>query len=137
MGYASDADLVEYVSDIFDHGISSFENELEQSTLDIQRKIKGEYWLPRRDTLTFNPDLLDASQWVRATVYHSLAYYILPKLANFSENDTFLNMMAFYRDRFADEFSATMLAGIYYDFDQDSNYESGEVENVVPGRLDR
>jgi hypothetical protein len=137
MGYASDEDLINYVADIFDHGISSFENELEQSTLDIQRKIKGEWWLSRRDNALFNPALLDETQWVRANVYHSLAYYILPKLANFSENDTFLNMMAFYRDRFQDEFSATMLAGINYDFDEDNTFETSEVENVRSGRLDR
>ena len=137
MTYASDADLIDYVADIFDHGIESFEAELAASTTDIQRKIKGEWWGLRRSPSSFNPDLLDATQWKRATVYHSLAYYILPKLANFGEGDTFINMMAFYRDRFAMEWKEVMLSGINYDIDEDTNYEEGEIEYVQTSRLDR
>lgn len=137
MAYASDADLIDYVSDIFEHGIESFEAELAASTADIQRKIKGEWWSTQRLPSSFNPNLLDASQWKRATVYHSLAYYILPKLANFGEGDTFLNMMAFYRDRFATEYAEVMLSGLNYDMDEDSEYEEGEKNYVNSNRLDR
>lgn len=137
MTYASDADLIDYVSDIFDHGIDSFEAELAESTSDIQRKIKGEWWGIKRSQSSFTPDLLDATQWKKATVYHSLAYYILPKLANFGENDTFINMMAFYRDRFATEYAEVMQSGINYDMDEDAVYEEGEIEYVTIRRLDR
>jgi hypothetical protein len=137
MAYASDADLIDYVSDIFEHGIETFEAELAASTSDIQRKIKGEWFGTQHSVSTFNPDLLDASQWVRANVYHSLAYYILPKLANFGEGDTFLNMMAFYRDRFATEYSEVMRAGINYDFNADESYDEADTSYVTSNRLDR
>lgn len=136
--YATDADLELIITDIFEHGISTFEYELGESTLDIQRKLKGEWWLSLdRDPADFNPALLVDAEWKRACVYHSLAFYILPKLANFSDNDTFINMMEYYKMRFTEEFNAVILAGVSYDFNEDNIIDSDETDRRVTTRLYR
>ena len=42
---------------------------------------------------SFDATKLKATEHKRTTVYHALAYYILPRLSNFQENDTFQNQM--------------------------------------------
>ena len=138
MAYATDETLEGIVPDIFEHGIASFEDELEKSTLDIQRMVKGVWWIPDGHNPTlFNSSLLDATQWDMACAYHSLAYHILPKLANFSEGDTFINMMDFYKSRFEEEFNQVMLVGVNYDFDEDTVFETDEVTHRETTRLYR
>lgn len=135
--YATDDDLVLIVPDIFDHGVDTFETELTRSTDDINRRIKTEWWSIERDANHFDADNLKASEWERATVYHALAYYILPRLSNFQEDDTFQRQMVFYKERYMEEFSAAMAAGISYDHNGDDVYDQAEVEYVKTERLYR
>jgi len=137
MTWATDDNIVEYVSDIFDHGATSYVNELARSEADIKRKIKGEWWSLTRDPYQFDGSKLKGSDWKRATVYHALANYIFPSLANFTEDDTFMSMMSFYRNRFAEEYAEVSKAGIAYDSDGDSSYSSAETEYLDNQRLAR
>lgn len=130
--YATDDDLVLIVPDIFDHGVESFDIELERSSNDIIRRIKAEWWNISRSPSNFDETKLKASEWERATIYHALAYYILPRLSNFQEGDTFQNQMSFYKDRYNEEISAVLAAGVSYDFDDDGIVTDGEVTYNSP-----
>jgi len=137
MAYATDEDLVAIVPDIFEHGVESFTAELNRSEDDVQRRIKTDWWMTSRAPELFDTTKLKAAEHKRTTIYHALAYYILPRLSNFSENDTFQNQMNFYRERYHDEFMAVLAAGISYDHDGDSVYETGEIDFVKQDRLYR
>tara|TARA_R110002020_G_scaffold475902_1_gene714009 strand:- start:1893 stop:2303 length:411 start_codon:yes stop_codon:yes gene_type:complete len=130
MAYATDEDLVAIVPDIFDHGVESFTVELTRSEGDIQRRIKADWWSISHDPTIFDKTKLIASEWKRTTIYHALAYYILPRLSNFQADDTFQRQMTFYKERYSEEFSAVLAAGISYDLDGDGVYESGEVDFI-------
>jgi hypothetical protein len=130
--YATDDDLVLIVPDIFDHGVDSFDAELARSSDDVNRRIKAEWWNASHSPSMFDETKLKASEWERATIYHALAYYILPRLSNFQEGDTFQNQMAFYKDRYNEEFSAVLAAGISYDMDGDDTYQDDEVDYGSP-----
>lgn len=137
MAYATDDDLVLIVPDIFDHGVETFNDELNRSSDDINRRIKSDWWNVQHDPKLFDATKLKATEWERATIYHSLAYYILPRLSNFQEDDTFQRQMVFYKERYMEEFSAVMAAGISYDRDDDGTYESDEIEYIQAERLYR
>ena len=135
--YATDDDLVLIVPDIFDHGVDTFDTELNRSTGDIQRRIKSEWWSISNDPNDYDTTKLKASEWERATIYHALAYYILPRLSNFQEDDTFQRQMVFYKERYMEEFSAAFAAGISYDHDDDGVYSSDEIDYIEAERLYR
>lgn len=94
--YATDDKLVALVPDIFNHGVESFE-----PTVTLYRryteKNQTEWWSIENDPNLFDTAKLKASEWERATIYHALSYYILPRLSNF-QVDSFTNQMNFYRD---------------------------------------
>lgn len=135
--YAQDDDLVKYVPDIFDHGVESFDEELARSSADIERRVKAEWWNINHDPNRFDADKLKASEWARATIYHSLAYYIMPRLSTFAQEDTFQRQMTYYKDRYQEEFSAVLAAGVSYDMDGDGDYTDSEVDYVSTERLYR
>ena len=135
--YANDEDLVKIIPDIFDHGVDSFNDEMTRSTADVQRRIKSDWWMLEHDASNFDTTKLKASEWSRTTVYHALAYYIMPRLSNFSADDTFQRQMTFYKEKYEEEFSAVTKAGASYDFDGDGNYVAGEVDFVDTERLYR
>lgn len=137
MAYATDDDLVLIVPDIFDHGVETFDTELSRSTDDINRRIKSDWWNVQHDPKLFDATKLKASDWERATIYHALAYYILPRLSNFQENDTFQRQMAFYKERYQEEISAVFAAGVSYDHDGDTEYGTDEIEYIKTERLYR
>jgi len=135
--HATDDDLVLIVPDVFDHGVETFDTELNRSTDDINRRIKSDWWNVSHDPKLFDASKLNSAEWERATIYHALAYYILPRLSNFQDNDTFQRQMAFYKERYMEEFSAVFAAGISYDDDGDGSYDTDEVEYVKTERLYR
>lgn len=135
--YATDDDLVQVIPDIFDHGVDTFAPELLRSSGDINRRIKTEWWSARRDPDLFDATKLKAVDWERATIYHALAYYILPRLSNFQEDDTFQRQMVFYKERYQEEFSAVFAAGISYDENSDGSYSEAEIEYIRAERLYR
>ena len=135
--FATDNDIETIIPDIFDHGVDTFAVELQRSSADISRRIKTEWWGVENDPKLFDDDKLKADEWMMTTLYHSLAYYILPRLSNFQEDDTFQRQMVFYKERYQEEFSAVMAAGISYDDDLDGVFSTEEVEYVQAARLYR
>jgi hypothetical protein len=135
--YATDEDLVKFIPDIFDHGVDSFNEEMTRSTGDVQRRIKSDWWMIQNDPNLFDATKLKASEWKRTTVYHALAYYIMPRLSNFSEDDTFQRQMTFYKEKYQEEFDAQMKSGISYDDDGSGTYTNDEVEFIDTARLYR
>ena len=104
MSMSNDQDILEYMPDLYDYGIQDFSAEHAKTREDILRRLRIEWWPKlqpwKYDIRYFNtppemdPALLTEGQFTRAAVYHSLAYYILPKLAKFDpEGDRFENMM--------------------------------------------
>jgi hypothetical protein len=74
-----------------------------------------------------NADLLTASQWTQATVYHALAYHICPKLTQFEpNNDKFQVMMNYYSGRFEHEIDLAIREGVEYDADNNNVISNSE-----------
>jgi len=135
--YAQDDDLVKIIPDIFDHGVESFADELERSSGDIERRIKSDWWSIAHDPYMFDASKLEAAEWEMATIYHALAYYILPRLSTFAEDDTFQRQMVFYRERYQEEFSAVLAAGLSYDMSGDGTIDASEIDYNRTERLYR
>lgn len=130
--FATNTDVADYVPDIFDYEVADFTSELTRATEMVQKQLKSEWW--RGASNDFDNTKLRSAQWKETTVYAALAYFILPKLSSFRPDDTFLEMSAFYRDRFNTTFNLEVASGVDYDDNQDGTYAEGE---RVYTRLDR
>lgn len=130
--FATNTDVADYVPDIFDYEVVDFTSELTRATEMVQKQLKADWW--RGVSNDFNADKLNAAQWKETTVYAALAYFILPKLSSFRPDDTFLEMSAFYRDRFNTTFKLEVASGVDYDDNLDGDFTDGE---RVYTRLDR
>jgi hypothetical protein len=146
--FATDADLLEYEPQIKQFGISEYTTEHEKTYEDIVRLLNIR-WFPTTDfgrydltissttQLKLDTSKLDPSQFVRAAVYHTLAYYIYPKLSTFEETDVFTNKRVYYKEKFEEEFDLILRAGVHYDIDSSGTYEDGEKKSFYNGRLIR
>lgn len=137
MAMSNDEDLLEYFPDLYNYGIQDFGAEHAKTREDILRRLRIE-WFPRKshslsyDALVvgqngpeMDADLLTESQFTRAAVFHCLAYYILPKLTQFSiDGDRFERMMDYFKSRYEEEFNFVLHDGVEYDAD-----ESGTITN--------
>ena len=66
-------------------------------------------------------------------VYHCMYTYILPKVANFgNEDNEERQKIGFYENRYTQLFEQLITAGDWYDFDGDGTISSTEME---PGRI--
>jgi hypothetical protein len=141
-------DVEEYVSDVRDYGILTFDTFFEKSRQDIFRKLRIEWW-PRKslgyrdisqlnEGLEMDETLLTESQFTRSCVYHCLGMYILPQMSRHDpEGDRFSEMMKFYRSQFAEEFAAVLLDGVEYDQNNDGTVQDAEKITVHYQRLVR
>lgn len=147
--YATDSDVLEYEPRIKDYGVIDFTADHTKSTADIQRLLRVEWW-PRVSRqsptskyftgtgLEMNTTKLTASQFKRAAVYHVLAYYILPRLTQHQgEDDRFFQMIAFYKNKFREEFDLVLADGIEYDYDGDGTVDEVEKQTAHYNRLIR
>lgn len=130
--FATNTDVADYVPDIFDYEVVDFTSELTRATEMVQKQLKAEWWRGVSDD--FEASKLNSAQWKETTVYAALAYFILPKLSSFRPDDTFLEMSAFYRDRFNNTYKLEVASGVDYDDNQDGTYADSE---RVYTRLDR
>ena len=140
MAYATDADLLELIPSIFDHGETSFTSELAEAEADVKRDIEIE-WTKRgfsygSGKTRFDADLLTAAQWKRATLYKALADYIMPSLSPFREGDAFQLQMTYYKTRYAEETTAEFARGIQYDLNDDG-VDDTDIQPVYLDRLYR
>jgi len=129
MSYSSDSDLMEYQPYVFEHGISEFTGYHVKAASDIVRDIKA-LWLPLQNTLVdpahrsmsllatdstlFDAASLNSTQWVRASVYRVLGWYVLPRLAASVGGQGFLSMLAFYEREYMGEMQSVFGEGVEY-----------------------
>ena len=146
--FAADSDLLEYEPDIASYGIQQFTELHEKTYDDIIRLLRIEWW-PRADygrydlsivsgRPTMNEDLVLKSQFIRAACYHVMAFYIYPRLSTFDpQGDVFREKMAYYKEKFRDEFDLCLREGVKYDFDSSGTITDSEDDPVHFNRLVR
>ena len=147
MSFANNSDLVTYYPSAMDHGVADWTSELSVAQGDVEKLIKTRWFnqefSQNRGRVTvgmpiFDPAKLTETQWTRATVYRALAVYILPKLSTFRpEGDSFREQLAFYQNRFDEEFNLQLGFGVEYDLDDDGQVSTGEKFSVAQDRLYR
>ena len=145
MAYADFDDLKQVEPTIDEYGVLEWDTELARSENEINRVLKVRWYQayqkahPSIATVELDTTLIDPTQFTQATVYHSLAYHICPKLTQFSgaEPDKFQVMMQYYQGRFEHEMDLILREGVRYDLDDDSTYERTETQSVKPQRLVR
>lgn len=145
MAYATFDDLKQVEPTIDDYGVLDWDIELARSENEINRVLKVRWYqayqkrFPSIINQDMDPTRLDPEQFTQATVYHSLAYHICPKLTQFSgaEPDKFQVMMEYYRGRFEHEMDLILREGVRYDLDDDSSFERTESQPVTKLRLVR
>ena len=145
MAYASFLDLKQVEPTIDEYGVLDWDVELARSETEINRVLKVRWYQayqkshPSIADVEMDITLIDPTQFTQATVYHSLAYHICPKLTQFSgaEPDKFQVMMNYYQQRFEHEMDLILREGVRYDLDDDNSYERTETQSVKPNRLVR
>ena len=145
MAYADFDDLKQVEPTIDEYGVLDWDTELSRSETEINRVLKVRWYTayqkahPSIINTEMDTTLLDPTQLTQATVYHSLAYHICPKLTQFSgaEPDKFQVMMDYYRGRFEHEMDLVLREGVRYDLDDDSTFERTEIQPVNKLRLVR
>jgi len=142
--FATISDLLEVEPTIQDYGQLDFDIELARSQTEVVRVLTVRWWnsykkrLSLGDSARLDADLLTASQWTQATVYHALAYHICPKLTQFSpETDKFQVMMEYYRGRFEHEMDLCTREGVQYDADDSGTVSDTERVTIATLRLQR
>lgn len=142
MAHATIDDLLVVEPTIQDYGVLDWDAELERSTNEINRVLRVRWFLSyaknKNNQEEFDPDRLDSTQLVQATIYHAMAYHICPKLTQFTpEEDRFSVMMTYYQGRFEHEMDLILREGVQYDLNDDGEVSSEEAESVVSLRLRR
>ena len=130
---------------IDEYGVLDWDTELARSETEINRVLKVRWYSqyqkahPSIINTEMDTTLLDPTQFTQATVYHSLAYHICPKLTQFSgaEPDKFQVMMQYYQGRFEHEMDLILREGVRYDLDNDNSYERTESTPTKSLRLVR
>jgi hypothetical protein len=147
MSFANNSDLVNLYPNAMEHGVADWTSELALAQGDVETLIKTRWFNQEFGTSrgrsqvgqpAYDPAKLTDSQWTRATVYRALAVYILPKLSTFRpEGDSFREQLAFYQNRFDEEFNMQLGSGVEYDTDGDGTVDLGEKYAVAQDRLYR
>ncbi len=146
--FAADTDLLEYEPQIRDYGIHNFSDLHEKTYTDIIRLLNIKWWPTQQygtndisavgGNLKLTNSKLNANQFVRAAVYHVLAYYIYPRLSTFDpDGDAFTNKMNYYKSRFEEEFDLILRDGVHYDLDSSGTFTDAEKQSFHMGRLVR
>ena len=145
MAYATFDDLKQVEPNIDEYGILDWDTELARSEEEVNRVLRVRWYLQyqKQRPSIINVDMdttkLDPTQFTQATVYHSLAYHICPKLTQFSggEPDKFQVMMQYHQGRFEHEMDLILREGVRYDLDDDATFEREETGKVNTLRLVR
>jgi hypothetical protein len=144
MAYADFDDLKQVEANIDEYGVLDWTVELERSESEVNRILTVRWWKeyqrkhPQINNTDLDTALLDPTQFTQATVYHSLAYHICPKLTQFTpEEDKFSVMMKYYAGRFEHEMDLILREGVRYDLDDDNSFERTETGAVDTLRLRR
>ena len=137
MPFATNETLKQYVTDIFDHNVDNWTEELGLAQSDVIDQVRIRYWNKFHSAPNFDQSKLTETQWTKATVYRALATYILPKLSTFRVDDVFLEQIKFYKERYGEEMDTQFALGIEYDTNGDDTVSNGEITTFVQDRLYR
>jgi hypothetical protein len=142
--FATLSDLLEQEQSIQEYGLLDWSQELASAQAEVVRHINIRWfkpWLNQRsldESTPINIDLLDATQWTKATVYYCIAHQICPKLTKFeASGDRFQIMMDYYAKRYDTEFDILLRSGISYDLNEDDSFSDGEKLATQSLRLQR
>lgn len=148
---STDDNLLEYQADILDFGIDDFDAYHTKAREDILRKLRSEWWVRSRNMTNFDisrslPSLemdttrLTESQFTRCAVYRVLSEYALPQLTKWNsdgDEDKFQIMMMHYRKKYDEEFTAILLDGVEYDYNNDNTVTESEKQPFHTRRMVR
>lgn len=149
MAYATIDDLISVDPTIKDYGVLDWTAELTQAEDEVNRLLVVRWWPTYKKQgridirysqlqVLMKPELLDPTQWTKATVYYALGYLIAPKLTKFEpESDRFQEMMKYWAGRFEHEFDLCLREGVRYDANEDSTFSDNEKIPDVYLRLRR
>lgn len=147
--WADDADLTTYEINIvadLPSGQADWSAEIAKAQGDILERIKNDWWESHVASKYFDTTsgypimdeaLLNVAALKQITCYQSFAYYIMPKLARFSdEDDAYTRKIAFYSSEVEREYSKIKNMALY-DFNSDSTFSDYERTGPVTRRLAR
>ena len=147
--YTTDADILEWEPSIKEYGIIDFSTYHAKTKADVNRWLRI-YWWPKVRRASVNASYfntteleidetrLTASQFKTASVFHVLAYYILPQLTQHGETpDRFRMMIDFYKQKWLEEINLVLQDGVEYDWDNDGTIEQSEKQTQHYNRLVR
>jgi hypothetical protein len=137
MAFSTDYNLQEIIPDILEFGIDNFIDEHATAQAELEREIRNRWWHRTGKAGEMDTSLLTESQWTKANAYLVLWKYALPKLTNWVDNDRFLQMIDFYRNRYGEEMEAVFADGVEYDDDEDGIVQDDEKLPKPLNRLDR
>ena len=142
--FATLNDLLEQDNDIQEFGLLDYSQELASAQAEVVRHINIRWYKPWLNQKSLDPstplnvDLLDPTQWTKATVYYCIAHQICPKLTKFEiSGDRFQIMMDYYAKRYDTEFDMLLRGGISYDVNEDDSFSDGEQVATQSLRLQR
>lgn len=136
--YCSDDDLIEVRPDVLDLGVSSFDDQIEEAGLLIDRVLESRWYRPIQKnqgvdwrTTQFNRDSLLSmtSQLKRLGVFKTLelAFTILMK---HRKEDAFDDERKLFKEKYLEELEEVLLFGIDYDWDDDDELQ--DAERAIP-----
>ena len=137
MAYATAENLNFYAPEVYEGDTEDWDDELALAETDIKNQVQVKWYDQVRSPSTFDATKLVAAQWTKATVYQALVAYVLPKMATFRVEDTFVEQIHFYKERLKDELNLQFALGIKYDDDGDDAITAGETHQYVQDRLYR
>jgi len=146
--FATNAQLVEVLPTIINHGITDFTSDLAEAEKDVKRYLEVNWYnktysggynqVGSAVGSAYDASLLTEAQWRRATIFRALSTHILPSLSPFTVGgDTFREMITFYKSRFNEEMDMEMAQGVEYDADDDGTISKGEVHRQRADRVYR
>ena len=147
VSFANSDDVKEADQRIFDEneGLSEYliDTSLEKSTTRILVQLKASEWWSRlafahgSSALTIpdvNPNYIKARQadFTDLAVYHALFNYILPTVADFSNEENAERVkIEFYRSKYNDLLAELLLDSSWYDYNNDGNITEDEVNPFI------
>ena len=147
--FANETNILEYEPDIQKYGIAEFDDLHEKSYEDIIRLLNIKWWpkanygkyditIVGSSNERLSPSRLTASQFTRASVYHTLGYYVYPRLSTFDpDGDMFREKMTYYKQAFETEMDLILRAGVEYDIDSSGSIDDSERQTFHHNRLVR
>lgn len=117
MRFSDDEDLREYQPYVFERGVVMFEGYHLEAADDVVGALVSE-WVPAQNVVSadaFDAERLEAAQWVKASVFRVLGWYVLPRLAASVGGEGLLSMMEHYRREYSLEMQRVFRRGVLYD----------------------